>query len=260
MEQLASTFVAFLLVGGPTLSQTAFAAPAWTMKDVQALAAAKSWKELLAGADSVPPSARTPEWAPLVSQAASNRLQELGAEPSTEAQATGVIEAVVKAEEKYPFLLKDADYLNRKSSSLVSLVAFCDRSRAWGCGSVLEAISRGLQSFPKGMAGKIALLMGDDGHFPSQTLRFWAMAAREDTSSCAFGALQSGAMTALQGDPKGDVAKTGVTVASACYEPWETGLLDQLHKESKGDAYAQNVCPILKGHGKSTMIMRDKCP
>jgi hypothetical protein len=151
--------VACVLVTSLALPQTASAAPTWSMKDVRALVAAKSWNELLAGADKVPPSDRSSEWAGLVSRAAGERLRELAAEPSGDTQVQGIVDAVTKSEEKYPFLIKDSAYLGAKASALESVAAFCERAQVYGCGSAIEALSRGLQTMPKGVALKTALLL-----------------------------------------------------------------------------------------------------
>jgi hypothetical protein len=240
-------------------SHVASAAPAWTMKDVQALAAAKSWNELLAGAENVPPASRGSDWAGLVSQAARARLQALTAEASSGSQAQELVDLVTKSEAKYGFLRSDSAYMKSKSGALASLVGLCEQTRAVGCAACLEAVSRGLQTFPKGAAAKIAMLMGEEDRFPSETLRYWAIAAEEDRASCEMGALQNGAFTAL-GSENAELNATGVKVAKLCYAKLEPGFIDQLKSSAKGSAFANNVCPMLKAHGKTSMIIRDQCP
>jgi hypothetical protein len=242
-----------------SLSQLAGAAPAWSMKDVQALATAKSWDELLAGANNVPPAARSADWATLVSQAAGSRLQELVAESSNASQAQDIVDLVTKSEAKYSFLAHDASYLKAKSTSVDSVVGFCMKSRSTGCSEALEALARGLTTLPKGDAAKIALLMSDDGRMPSETFHFWAMAADDDAANCKYGGMQSATLGALAAD-KAELRARGVKTANICYAVMEDGLVDQLRSVDKGSPYANSVCPLLKAHGRSSMIVRDKCP
>src|SRR5580704_12390445 len=167
------------------------------MKDVQALAATKSWNELLAGATNVPPAARSADWTTTVSLAAGSRLQELVAESSSATQAQDIVDLVTKSEAKYSFLIRDASYLKAKSTSVDSVVGFCVKSRSAGCSDALAALARGLSTLPKGAAAKIALLMADDGHMPSDTFPFWAMAADDDAANCKYGGLSSATLGAL---------------------------------------------------------------
>ncbi len=242
-----------------SLSQLAGAAPAWSMKDVQALAAAKSWNELLAGANNVPPAARSADWAIAVSQAAGSRLQELVVESSNGSQAQDIVDLVTKSEAKYSFLAHDTSYLKAKSTSVDSVVGFCVKSRSAGCSEALEALARGLTTLPNGDAAKIALLMSDDGRMPSETFHFWAMAADDDVANCKYGGMQSATLGALAAD-KAELRAQGVKAAKLCYALMEDGLVDQLKSVDKGSLYANSVCPLLKTHGKSSMIVRDKCP
>src|SRR6202142_4332144 len=183
-----------------SLGQLAAAAPTWSMKDVQALAAAKSWNELLAGANNVPPAARSADWATTVSQAAGSQLQELVAESSNGSQAQDMLDLVMKSEAKYSFLAHDASYLKAKSTSVDSIVGFCVKSRSAGCSEALEALARGLTTLPKGDAAKIALLMTDAGRMPSETFHFWAMAADDDAANCKYGGMQSATLSAPAAD------------------------------------------------------------
>jgi hypothetical protein len=240
-------------------SQLAVAAPTWSMKDVQALAANKSWNELLAGATNVPPATRSADWATTVSLAAGSRLQELVAESSSATQAQDIVDLVTKSEAKYAFLVHDASYLKAKSTSVDSVVGFCVKSRSLGCSEALEALARGLTTLPKGAAATIALLMSDDGRMPSDTFPFWAMAADDDTANCKYGGLQSAALGALAAD-KAELRAQGVKVAKTCYAVIEDGLVAQLQSVEKGSPFANSVCPLFKAHGKTTMVIRDKCP
>jgi hypothetical protein len=242
-----------------SLSELAGAAPTWSMKDLQALAATKSWNELLAGANNVPPAARSADWATTVSQAAASRLQELVAESSNASQAQDIVDLVTRAEAKYSFLARDASYLKAKSTSVDAVVGFCVKSRSAGCSEALEALARGLTTLPKGDAAKIALLMTDDGRMPSETFHFWALAADDDVANCKYGGMQSATLGALAAD-KAELRAQGVNAAKVCYALIEDGLVDQLRSVDKGSPYTDSVCPLLKAHGKTTMVVRDKCP
>ncbi len=246
-------------VNPPTSGPSAVAAPTWSMKDVQALVATRSWNELLAGATSVPPSARSADWATTVAQAAGSRLQELVAETAGATQVQDIVDLVTKSEAKYSFLLRDASYLKARSTSVDSVVEFCVKSRSAGCSEWLEALARGPSTLPKGAAAKIALLMANDGRMPSETFPFWAMAADDDAANCNYGGLSSATLGALAAD-KAELRAQAVKVAKTCYAPMEDGLIFQLKSVDTGSPFAISVCPLLKAHRKSSMVVRDKCP
>lgn len=227
-----------------------------SMPDVQALAKAQQWTELLDRAERVKPAARTADWSRLVTDAATHVVQQIEvASTSGWRAAAELADVVPRAEHTYPFLVTDAAYLGAKAKALQSLVPTCVHAAEYDCSGFVAALADGITKFPPGTAKAIAELFGAN----ADGVHFWALATDDDKAVCNDAILARSVVFALRESavPRqvGDAART----AAACYAALETALLDELVAADDKSTYLKNACPVLKTHGAMTIAKKKKC-
>jgi hypothetical protein len=237
------------------LARPALAGDELSMQDIQALARQQSWTELLDSADRVKPSARTADWNKLVTTAATHVVDDIDRGDSGLGAAEKLVSAIPTAEKKYGFLKADKAYLAGKAKALGRVVAACGHER-YGCGSLIDVLADGVDKFPSGVARQIALLMSDDT-MPSQTVRYWALAAEDDKDACQDGRLELAVLGALRGS--GGRLADAQRAAATCYAALEVSLVKALDAARPKDPFIANACPVLKARGTKT-IVKKKCP
>ncbi len=230
-----------------------------SMQDLKALEKQQAWRELVDKADHVAPAERTPDFNSIVIHGATGLVTQIDGSSGAIKQATETAQEVTSIEKKYAFVTNNAEYTDAKGKALGAVAEACSRGSTYGCGSLIEALSKGVQKFPKGAARKIAVLMGEEGRFPSEVLRFWSLAAEDDKANCQHGTLKRSVIFGLNQDPAAADAKTAVKAAQICAGQLDEGLMEGIRKTEKNSAFARNACPLLKARGKNNMAMRDKC-
>ena len=235
-----------------------------SMQDLQALDRQKQWTELLDAADRVKPAARTPDWARLVTAAATHIAEQIEQAGTSGLHQAGSLFAVVPAaEHKYTFLVSDAGYLAAKAKALSGVVTACQHEALSGCGGVVAALADGITHFPPGIAKAIALMIADHAA-PAESVHFWALAVDDDKETCNHGQLARAVVGALRDASAPRQVADAQRAAAACYAALEQALVDEL-VTTKDDArqrplYLANACPVLKAHGAMTIAKKKKCP
>ncbi|MGE0632834.1 MAG: hypothetical protein AB7O96_10515 [Pseudobdellovibrionaceae bacterium] len=228
------------------------------MDDLKSLSQQKMWGEILEKAASVEPSERTVDWNKIVTSAAIAEVQEVADQSTQEfAQADKAVHVISKAEPKYPFLLKNAEYIKAKSAALGKVADVCSKNSSYGCGALIELLSKGVSTYPKGTAFKIALLLGEET-VPSQTMKFWSLAVKDDPANCEHGSVLRAVRGALKG-PAGSGVTEAQNAARTCIASVEKDLMDALGKSEPGSDFAKNFCPIVKDRGGYNMVKKQKC-
>lgn len=242
----------------------ALAAPALTMQDIQALAKQQSWSELLDQAQRVDPAARTAAWNQLIRTAAAHVITAIEKDSDSDWRAAERLVAVVpEIERKYAFLTSDKPYVQAKAALIARVVDACGRSDAFGCGSVIEALADGVDTFPAGTARTIALLISEEKS-PADAIHFWALAAADDVEACRDGRAERAVLAVLRGGKTGKPLADAQRAADRCYAVIETALTRELidtdATAKPQPAFLRNACPVLKKHGKLTVLKKKKCP
>ncbi|HEY1550232.1 MAG TPA: hypothetical protein VGG28_20530 [Kofleriaceae bacterium] len=232
-----------------------------SMPDVQALAKAQQWTELLDRAERVKPSARTADWSRLVTDAATHVVQQIeAASTSGMRAASDLVDVVPRAEHTYPFLVGDAAYLGAKAKALQSLVPACVHAAEYGCSGFATALAAGITKFPPGTAKAIAQVVGGEAESLAEGVHFWALAVDDDKSTCTDPILSRSVVLALSESSVPRQVADARRAAATCYATIETALLDELVSSSDGATYLKNACPVLKTHGAMTISKKKKCP
>ena len=257
MKRPLSMIAALVAVMTPALATRALAGDELSMQDLQALARQQSWTELLDGADRVKPSARTADWSKLVTSAATHVVEDIDRDGDSGLRAAEkLVAAIPTAETRYGFLKADKGYVAGKAKALSRVVAACGHARH-GCGAFVDALADGVDRFPSGVARQIALLMTDDTT-PSQSVRYWALAAEDDQDACKDGRLERAVLGVLRGSGGARLADAQ-RAATTCYEALEIALVGALDAARPKDPFIANACPVFKTHGTKTVVKK-KCP
>lgn len=232
-----------------------------TMHDVQALAQRHAWRELLDTAAHVAPAARDADWEPLVRTAAANVVDGIARSSASDLRAANqLVEVVPGAERTYAFLTGDRRYVEAKGRALARVAAACTDGDLDGCGTVIEQLADGVQHFPPGTARAIAVLLSED-EMPSQTIRFWALAADDDAAACRDGRLAHAVIDVLDGAGSGAPLAAAQRAAARCYAALEPALVRELEASDPAakPPFLRNACPVLKTHGARTVLKKKKC-
>jgi hypothetical protein len=240
-----------------TIAGSAFADTEPTMQDLLALDKQHQWSELLAKADRVHAASRTQDWERLVRTAAARVVEQLGSTESSDWQAARKTVAVVpEVEQRYPFVQGDQAYRNAKVAVLRRAVALCTHESVRDCAAVLEVLADGVDRFPKGVAKDMAFIVDSElGHIAA--VRFFALAAEDDSKICEHGLLSRAVLDGLRRGSDAQVA-AAQRAAATCYAALELELVREL--DDKDETYSKHVCPVLKTHGAMTVAKKRRCP
>jgi hypothetical protein len=229
-----------------------------SMKDLQALAAHGSWRELLATAIQVKPSARDADWRKLVVSAAVRVVNASSDGASGVVSTLEALEIVPPAEARYGFLRDDAGYLDAKARAVQRAAALCSGGELVDCGGVVIALSAGIQRFPKGTARRLAELVERDVS-AAEALHFWRLAAVEQHEVCQEPGVERAVIGVLASDANAAAIEEAANTARGCLVALESALLQALIDADAGSAFARNACPLLKSRPGAAVAKRKKC-
>ena len=231
--------------------------------ELNALAAAQSWRELGAHLTAVPPTARDAHWASLVEQAAMGELTTL--------TAAGDFDVRLATVERYlttfPTLRGSEKFLALRASIGLGAFGDCfDRERLPGR---LVDCRRALDRFVRG--GPLSTeLARDAAHMVGRKFNravaatFFAIAleapADRGTSVCTDNELADAVIPALSTPPDYLEAKAAVSLADKCWDALNPAIVAQVSREAgSGSYYLQNACPTLLQRNALTGLRAARC-
>jgi len=237
------------------------AAPANPMvAELDALAAAQSWRELGAYLTAVQPTARDAHWASLAEQAAIGELT--ASSDDFDVRLTAVEHYLAT----FPTLRGSQKFLALRASIGLSAFGDCfDRAR----GARLADCRRGLENFVRG-GPPGAELSRDAARLVSRKLNrahaapFFIIVLEtlpaQRPALCADTELAETVIAALGTPPDGAEAKAAVALASACWETVNAAVVAQVARETGSNSYyLQNSCPTLLQRNALTGLRAARC-
>jgi Caspase domain len=249
-------------LGRPEAAQAVPANP--MIAELDALAAAQSWRELGAHLTAVQPTARDAHWASLAEQAAIGELTPLITSSDYYDARLAAVEQYLKT---FPSLRSSPKFLALRAS--IGLGAFGDCfDRAYG--AHLVDCRRGLESFVRGapanadMARDAARLVGRKLN-RGAAAPFFDMAldaaAADTTAICADADLAVAVVAALGMSPGRAEAevKAAVSLASKCWDALNTAIVAQVAREAGSSYYLRNACPTLLQRNALTGLRAARC-
>jgi len=226
------------------------------MKELQALATHGSWRELLATAIKVKPSARDADWRKLVVSAAVHVVNQSTDASSGVSSTEELLMIVPSAEAMYSFLRDDTGYLDAKARAVQRVVASCGEQ--YDCARIVVALSAGIQRFSKGTAQRLAELVDRDIG-AADALHFWRVAVAEQREACKEPGVGRAVVSVLASGAAGAPLEEALNTARTCLVQVESGLLEALIEAEDGSAFARNACPLLKSRPGATVAKKKKC-
>ena len=228
------------------------------MKEIQALATHGDWRELLATAIKVKPSARDADWRKLVVSAAVHVVNDSGDATSGLASTQDLLGIVPPMEGMYSFLRNDATYLDAKARAVQRVAAACGGNELVDCGGIVLALSTGIQRFSPGTARRLAEIVERDVS-PADALHFWRAAVTEQREACKEPGVERAVIGVLATDTAGAPLEDALNTARTCMVQLESGLLQALIDADDGSAFARNACPLLRPRPGATIAKKKKC-
>lgn len=246
----------WIALGACLVASTA-AAEELSLKDLQALEHQQSWAEILKKADRVKPTARDASWTKLVTAAATHIVDDFATKDSGIEAIRGAVAVVPASETKYPFLTGDKGYVAAKAKAVARIVTTC-RMADVSCGTVIVALTAGVDRVAKNAAKDIAVMVSDDVS-PSEAIRFWRLAAAEDPATCAAGRLSKSVVAVLGSAGTGAAIADAQQTAEVCYGALETTLVTSLGDAAPDSPFSTNACPVMKRHPGANVAKKKHC-
>jgi hypothetical protein len=232
------------------------------LAELDALAAAESWRELGGRLTEVKPTARDAHWNALVEQAAVGELTPL-ASPSS----TSVAERLAAIERYYPTFPS-----LRSSKKFLALRAAIGRDAFARCfddahtGPELQRCRDGLEGFVRMVpmtadtAREAGLLVGRKTN-RAAAAPFFAMAFEVPGGDriCTEPELPVSIEYALSRPLDFPEAKAGLVLAERCWGAVKAVIVANAARESGDSYYVRNICPILMKDKAVTGLLATRC-
>jgi hypothetical protein len=251
-------------VASPEARPAAAAVP--MMAELDALAAARSWRELGANLTTVPPTARDGHWASLAEQAA---MGDLAASPADFGVRLSAAEHYLAM---FPTLQGSGKFLALRAS--IGLGAFGDCfDRAYG--SDLGKCRTELEAFVRNAPGRGDVVRGSDLARDAARLvvrklnrataaPFFVIAveaaAGRAAALCTDAELADVVLAALGTPIDSSEAKAGVWLTGKCWDAVNGAIVAQVaREESSGSYLLRNACPTLLARNALTGLRAARC-
>ncbi len=240
--------------------------------ELDALAAAQSWRELGTHLTAVQPTLRDARWASLAEQAAIGELTPLITSSDHFDIRLAAVEHYLTT---FPALRGSTKFLALRAS--IGLGAFGDcfdrahaQARIVDCRRGLESFVRGAPARPEPGSTARADLARDAARLIGRKLNraaaapFFAIAleaaAGDATPICADADLTVAVLAALGTPPDWAEAKAAVSLAGTCWETINGAVVAQVAREAgSGSYYLQNSCPTLLQRNALTGLRAARC-
>jgi uncharacterized caspase-like protein len=231
--------------------------------ELDALAAAQSWRELGTHLTAVQPTARDAHWASLVEKAAIGELTPLTATSDDFAVRLAAVERYLTT---FPTLRDSQQFLALRASIGLGAFGDCfDRAQ----GQRVADCRRGLENFVRGVPPGTDLAR-DAARLVARKLNrahaapFFVIALEAPAGTaapvCADTVLADVVISALGTPSDWAEAKAAVSIADTCWETLNAAIVAQVAREGgSGSYYLQNSCPTLLQRNALTGLRAARC-
>ncbi len=237
-----------------------------TMADLDALAAAKNWRELGDHLNDIAPAERNPHWEALVEQSAIGELTPYVGAAGSILERLEMIDRYYPA---FPSLAQSDKFLELRGK--VGLEAFkqCfDISEDRGAGTKVspEACRNHLWDFVRtkplrhDIASTAAHMIA--ARFAQATAApFFAVATQAPggEATCADAGINDATVAGLGQDPEGPEAKGARFLLAKCWDKLQAPVVDAFARQSPESLYMKNACPALMAHNALTGLRAKRC-
>lgn len=226
--------------------------------DLDALAAAQSWRELHDHLTDVSPSLRDAHWNGLVEQAALGELTPLTAPGGSSAERLAAIERYYP---KFPSLANSARFIELRAT--IGLDAFnqCFNNRSIDGKECMNGLERFVHVTPvnPALALGAAHLIGSFNRQSPSLYLLPGLDAPGGEKLCADSELESYIVAGLDLPSHYREAKAARTVAERCWESLNAAIVANVARVTPASYYLQNACPTLIQHNALTGLREKRC-
>jgi hypothetical protein len=234
------------------------AAPEQIVAELDALAAARNWRELYGRLSDVSPTARDAHWEALAEQAALGELTPLTAPGGSAAERLTAIERYAT---KFPSLAKSEKFLALRTKVGLDGFARCfgERGDNMKCLNDLERFVH-TEPLSTELALGAAHLVGRNMNHQFPVVFYEAgLDAPGGTAVCTDPKLEYDLISALGLPPDYRWAKVARGVAERCWDAVKTAVAANIAREVGETYYLQNTCSILIQHNALTGLREKRC-
>ncbi|AGC47412.1 hypothetical protein MYSTI_06139 [Myxococcus stipitatus DSM 14675] len=236
------------------LATPVMARPAATLEDLRALAAQKSWAELLERAEDLPPAKRSDTWRTLVTEAATAEVEAATAPDDKDPFA--VARKARALGQRYEFLAKAPGFSSARDARGLKELERCLESEKSGCVDTYRELARDAGSETMLQAARLV----KRSHFAYIAMPLFAAAVREGKAAgaCKDEALAEAVLAALDlpsTDARaGDARKVG-------FEWCWSALGARLKAATVGASsyFLTNTCVPMRARKALTELQDDLC-
>jgi hypothetical protein len=228
------------------------------MVELDALAAAASWRELHDHLTDVSPSARDAHWAGLVEQAALGELAALAGPGGSAAERLQTIERYYP---KFPALAQSAPFLALRTTVGLDAFTRCfdDARDGRTCRDDLERFVH-VPPVSAELALAAAHLVGVNFNRQASALFYvTGLDAPGGEAVCTDHELEYDLVVALQLPPDYREAKAARAITERCWDAVQTFVVANVARETAASYYLQNACPSLIQHNAVTGLREKRC-
>jgi hypothetical protein len=231
------------------------------VQELDALAAARSWRELTTHLTAVKPTERDAHWTSLVEQAAVGELTRLATSSDPFAERLAVIERYLSM---FPSLQGSEKILALRTS--LGLTAFRQCFEESHLQAHIVQCYNGLENFVRAPPRRADLAIGAARLVrvrvdPAAAASFFAIAteASQGASGCTDTELPAILIAALRTPPDESHAKAARALADMCWDSVSTSVVAQVAREEPNSHYLDNTCPTLMKRSAVTGLRAARC-
>jgi uncharacterized caspase-like protein len=236
----------------------AAAVPEQLVAELDALAAARSWRELYGRLSEVNPTARNAHWEALAEQAALGELTPLTAPGGSAAERLTAIERYAT---KFPSLANSPKFLALRTRVGLDGFARCfdERQDNLKCLNELERFVHAAPISTELALGAAHLVGVNVNHQYTAVFYEAGLDAPGSERVCTDTKLEYDLITALGLPPHYRWAKAARGVAERCWDAVKTFVTANIAREVGETYYLQNTCPMLIQHNALTGLREKRC-
>jgi uncharacterized caspase-like protein len=234
------------------------ASPEQIVAELDALAAARNWRELSDRLTDVSPTARNSHWEALAEQAAAGELTPLTAPGGSAAERLNAIE---RYSTKFPSLANSAKFLSLRTRVGLDGFAHCfdERQDNLKCLSDLERFIHTAPVSTELALGAAHLVGVNVNHQYTMVFYEAGLDAPGGEAVCTDPKLEYDLISALSLPPNYRWAKAAKGIAERCWSSVKTFVAANIAREVGETYYLQNTCAILIQHRALTGLREKRC-
>ncbi|HLI98312.1 MAG TPA: hypothetical protein VKT76_01220 [Bradyrhizobium sp.] len=233
-----------------------------TLADLDALAAAHSWRELGEHLMDIPPAARASHWQGLVEQAA---IGELTSYANAAGSFVDRLNVIARYYPIYPSLAQSENFIELRAKIGLSAFRQCfeaaDTSRVSA-----EACRNHLWDFVRAKplrydVASAAAEMVAKKFAQATAAPFLAIGAQAPGGEevCTHAKLNDATLAGLGQEAEEPEAKAARYLLGKCWDKLQAVVVEAFAKESPGSFYMKNTCPTLMEHNALTGLRASRC-